>query len=291
MSAQYVLIGATCLFVTGAGAREQRTSFKFDFGPGQVGPGYTQVLPATTYTPQRGYGFETPVAVEGVDRGGDDVLASDFCTAEGPFHFSIKAPEGNYRIELTLGDRSGVSVTTVKAELRRLMLEKVHTAAGEIKKSTIVVNVRTPAIAGGGQVRLKEREKTSEARAWDDELTLEFSDARPCVCAIEITEAAEIPTVYLLGDSTVCDQPREPWKSWGQMLPRFFTPKVAVANHAESGESLRSSLGARRVDKVMSLLKPADYVLVQFGHNDMKDRLERWDFGPTAESKSIEKLP
>jgi lysophospholipase L1-like esterase len=70
----------------------------------------------------------------------------------------------------------------------------------------------------------------------------------------------------------VCDQPLEPWNSWGQMLPRFLKPDIVVANHAESGESIRSSLGAGRVKKVMSIIKPGDYLLVQYGHNDMKDR-------------------
>ena len=46
---------------------------------------------------------------------------------------------------------------------------------------------------------------------------------------------------------------------------------MAVANHAESGESLKSSLAARRVEKVLSTLKARDYVFIQFGHNDMKD--------------------
>jgi lysophospholipase L1-like esterase len=81
---------------------------------------------------------------------------------------------------------------------------------------------------------------------------------------------ADVPTVYLLGDSTVCDQPREPYASWGQMLPRFFGPGVAVANHAESGESLRSARAAGRLDKVLSGMRPGDYLLLQFGHNDMK---------------------
>ena len=51
---------------------------------------------------------------------------------------------------------------------------------------TFNVNVRTPIIAGGGEVRLKDREKQGEARAWDERLTLEFDDARPCISAIEI---------------------------------------------------------------------------------------------------------
>jgi lysophospholipase L1-like esterase len=54
------------------------------------------------------------------------------------------------------------------------------------------------------------------------------------------------------------------------MLPRFFQPGIAVANHAESGESIASSLDARRVDKVLSIVRPGDYVFAQFGHNDMK---------------------
>src|SRR6185436_20223148 len=97
-------------------------------------------------------------------------------------------------------------------------------------------------------------------RNWDRKLTLEFNGTRPCVCAVEIESAPEIPTVFVLGDSTVCDQPLEPWNSWGQMLPRFFGPDVAIANHAQSGESLKSSLGAHRLDKVLSAMKSGDYL-------------------------------
>jgi lysophospholipase L1-like esterase len=120
---------------------------------------------------------------------------------------------------------------------------------------------------------LKDREKTTEWWAWDEKLTLEFNGSRPTINAIEI-EKADVPTIFLLGDSTVCDQPNEPYASWGQMLTRFFSPTVAVANHAESGESLRSSLRAKRLDKVLSLMKPGDYLLIQYGHNDEKEKGE-----------------
>jgi lysophospholipase L1-like esterase len=56
------------------------------------------------------------------------------------------------------------------------------------------------------------------------------------------------------------------------MLPRFFTRGVAVANHAESGESVAGFLSARRFDKIFSTIKPGDYLFLQFGHNDMKSR-------------------
>lgn len=244
----------------------------FDFGPGPVRPGYRQVLPGAHYRRELGYGFEGDPVLESIDRNGGDALSRDFYTSDQPWYFSVKVPEGNYRVTVTLGDTLGSSSTTVKAELRRLMLEKIETESGQIVKRSFVVNVRTPDIPGGGQVRLKGREKTSEAWAWDEKLTLEFNGERPCVCGIEIIRIDDIPTIYVLGDSTVCDQPLEPWNSWGQMLTRFFSSDVAIANHAESGESLRSSLGARRVDKVFSLLKPGDYVFAQFGHNDMKSR-------------------
>jgi len=248
------------------------TDFKFDLGSGEVESGYTQVLSTTVYTKELGYGFEPGATVEVIDRGGEDAIRGDFCTSDKPFIFSVKVPEGNYNVMVTLGDKGGESNTTIKAELRRLMLEKVQTRPGEFETRTIIVNIRNPNISTGGQVRLKDRERTTEFAAWDDKLTLEFNGARPCVCAMEIAKADDVPTIYLLGDSTVCDQPLEPWNSWGQMLTRFFKPSVAIANHAESGESIRSSLGARRIDKIMSIIKPADFLFVQFGHNDMKDR-------------------
>jgi lysophospholipase L1-like esterase len=152
------------------------------------------------------------------------------------------------------------------------MLENVHTEPGKFITRSFAVNVRRPQITGGGQVKLKDRERAAEAWNWDEKLTLEFNGANPCLAALSIARTDDAITVFLLGDSTVCDQPAEPWNSWGQMLPRFFTEGVAVANHAESGESLRSSLGARRLDKVISTMKAGDYLFIQYGHNDMKER-------------------
>jgi lysophospholipase L1-like esterase len=248
---------------SGAGGQAE---LRFCFGPGQAPSDYTRVSPDAIYTRERGYGFEEGAKVAAVERGG-----TGFCTSETPFFFSVAVPEGNYRVTVTLGSDQRQSATTVKAELRRLMLEQVQAGPGRSATRRFVVNVRTPAIAGTGrQVRLKApRETTDEAWAWDEKLTLEFNGARPCLGALVI-EKADVPTVFILGDSTVCDQSREPYASWGQMLPRFFKPEIAVANHAESGETLRSSTAAHRLEKVLSLMRSGDYLLIQFGHNDMK---------------------
>ena len=265
--------GAPAPHARAGASPEGAAPLKFDFGPGEVRAGYRQVLPTTLYPKQLGYGFEPGSQVSCADRGGDP-LRGDFCSAERPFYFSVALPEGNYDVTVTFGDREGPTVSTVKAELRRLMLEEVRTARGRFETRTFTVNVRTPRIAAGGEVKLKEREKTMEAWAWDEKLTLEFNNARPAVCAVEIRRAERAPTLFLLGDSTVSDQPREPYNSWGQMLTRFFRAGLSVANHAESGESLRSSLGARRLDKVLGELRPGDYLFVQYGHNDEKERGE-----------------
>lgn len=252
------------------------TPLKFDFGAGAVGPGYTQVLPDMTFSKDRGFGFEPGPKPVSIDRAQSDPLKSDFITCEQPFHFTADVPhEGNYRVTVTLGDADGASTTTIKAELRRLMVENAHTEQGQFKTVDFIVNVRTPTITGTngvkpGVVRLKApRETIQEAWDWDKAITLEFEGKRPAVCRLAI-EPVNVPTIYILGDSTVCDQSKEPYASWGQMLPRFFKPVIAVANHAESGETYRDSIGRRRLDKIVSLIKPGDYLLMQFGHNDQK---------------------
>jgi len=234
---------------------------RFQFGANAPPPGWVRVDPDTPFTEARGWGFEPQAGRSAANQPGGPPPARFFSTA---------LPEGNYDVTVALGDETAATTNTVKAETRRLMLERVVTAPGEVTRRTFSVNIRTPEIPGGGAVRLKAREKG--VWHWDRKLTLEFNGARPGVRAVEITPCPAATTIYLLGDSTVTDQPEEPWSSWGQMLPRFFKPGVAVANHAESGESLKSSLGARRVAKVLASLRPGDYVLVQFGHNDQKDR-------------------
>ena len=254
----------TCL-LAGAlnGGAAQTASLKFSFGSEKAPPDFTQVSPTNFYSQAAGFGFERRATV---------VQHEGFSASDRPFYFSVALPEGNYLVKATFAGSESGSTNTVKAELRRLMLENISVAPGKFETRTIAVNVRTAQIAGGGEVHLKDREKTSELGAWDEKLTLEFNGAHPSLAALEIKRADDLPTVYILGDSTVCDQPNEPWNSWGQMLPRFFTPGVVVANNAESGETLRSSLGAKRLDKVLSTMKPGDYLFIQFGHNDMKDR-------------------
>jgi lysophospholipase L1-like esterase len=221
---------------------------RFDLEPPKRATGRVAVAADKPYQ-QGGFGYEP------ARRGGE-------------FLFSAAVPEGNYRVTARVGGR-----VTVKAESRRLMLRDITTKPGQYVTASFIVNVRNARLApppanapGGSEVKLKSREAGSYT--WDDKLTLEFL-GDPRVASIDI-EPVAVPTIFLAGDSTVTDQREEPAASWGQMLTALFEPEVAVANHAESGETLKSFVTELRFDKLLSQIKPGDWLLIQFGHNDQK---------------------
>jgi len=228
-------------------------------------------LPAEThYDDSLGYGWETsPPSADGTPECGR-ADNSGVQEEKGACAFSVKVAEGNYRVTLRLAP-----TITVKAETRRLMLEplpSVEPTAEVIRQ--FYVNVRRPALpparvgeTTNDRVCLSPREATSYT--WDDKLTLEFSGPGTVRSFTLAHAPAELPTLFLIGDSTVTDQASADYASWGQMLPRFL-PTAAVANHAHSGETIKSSLTARRIDKVLSQIKRGDLLLIQFGHNDQK---------------------
>jgi lysophospholipase L1-like esterase len=191
------------------------------------------------------------------------------CTSDKPFFFSASVAEGSYRVTVVLGGDQAAT-TTVWSEARRLSLEKITTAPNASSTQTFDVNVRVPEIAGDAahHVKLKPREVGN--LDWDSKLTLEFNGDHPSVRSISIEPIAHEPTIYLAGDSTVVDQDVEPWAAWGQMLPRFFRSGVVVANHAESGETIKSFISEQRFAKIFSLIQPGDYLFMQFNHNDQK---------------------
>ena len=88
----------------------------------------------------------------------------------------------------------------------------------------------------------------------------------------------KIPTLWLIGDSTVKngrgDGAGALW-GWGDLLaPHFDTNKIHVANRALGGRSSRSFLTEGLWDKVLAEVKPGDFVMIQFGHNDGGERFK-----------------
>ena|ERR1039457_6455363 len=113
-------------------AQTLKTNYKIEFGP---------VNTAAAYSDERGYGFEP-----GAILSAKEDKRKGFVASYRPFYFSAAVPEGNYRVTVELGDPEGESTTTIKAELRRLMIEKAHTARGQFQTVSFIVNVRTPQI-------------------------------------------------------------------------------------------------------------------------------------------------
>ena len=230
-------------------------TYRFDF-TGNPRKGYIGVDASTVYNDTLGYGFDF-----------GQLPSSD---GKKPFFFSVNVPDGNYKVTVKLGSSVSAGETTVRAESRRLFIEREKTDAGKFKKETFIVNKRNTRISDTERVRIKPREK--KKLNWDNKLTLEFNGPAPRVAEVVIEPTRKPITVFLCGNSTVVDQDNEPWGSWGQMIPRFFTEKVAVANYAESGESANTFLAAHRFDKALTQMKNGDYVFVEFGHNDQKQK-------------------
>ncbi|MFT3990656.1 MAG: rhamnogalacturonan acetylesterase [Luteolibacter sp.] len=231
---------------------------KFDFGSEKPLPNFTKVTPDTVYDAQRHYGF----------------IPNDSPVPNNVQIFAADVEEGNYTVTLRFGNPKTATSTTVKAESRRLMVENVTTEPGKYETRTFTVNVRRPKF-GNDSVKINGREEGPPlAVNWDDSLSLEFSGKQPGVISAEIAPAKEVTTVFLAGDSTVTDQRYEPFAGWGQMLPRFFQPTIAISNHAESGLALKSFERQKRLAKILSMMKKGDYLFIQFGHNDQKDKSE-----------------
>lgn len=76
------------------------------------------------------------------------------------------------------------------------------------------------------------------------------------------------PTLYLIGDSTVHNTDKIQW-GWGTMIKDLFdAKKINVSNNAMAGRSTRTFIKEGRWNHVDSLLKPGDFVMMQFGHNE-----------------------
>ncbi|HEY2866647.1 MAG TPA: rhamnogalacturonan acetylesterase [Pyrinomonadaceae bacterium] len=97
-------------------------------------------------------------------------------------------------------------------------------------------------------------------------------DTRPVVDDSKTTPVTvrdpKLPTLWIVGDSTL--NSNAPLRGWGQELAQFFDlTKINVVNRAIGGRSSRTFQNEGRWDKVLAELKPGDFVIVQFGHNDV----------------------
>ncbi|MEU2425666.1 rhamnogalacturonan acetylesterase [Streptomyces sp. NPDC007851] len=174
------------------------------------------------------------------------------CTATA-CHFDV--PPGDYDVTVRLGG-AAASSTSVSGEARRALLSETAVAAGRHTTRAFTVNVRTP-----------EGEPTGPDGTPGLDLTI--GGSAPALAGIRVTPARHTRQLFLVGDSTVCDQPAAPYTGWGQQLPQFLRRGVAVANYADSGESTVTYLQNPQLwGTVQPLIRTGDLVLIQLAHND-----------------------
>jgi lysophospholipase L1-like esterase len=89
--------------------------------------------------------------------------------------------------------------------------------------------------------------------------------------------ANHLPTLWIAGDSTL--RSNAPLRGWGQDLGTFFDPKkINVVNRAIGGRSSRTFFTEGRWKEILEAIKPGDFVIIQFGHNDVGPLDERGKF-------------
>lgn len=96
---------------------------------------------------------------------------------------------------------------------------------------------------------------------------------QPSTVTVSLTEPSDTVTIMMIGDSTMADKVlkgENQERGWGQMLPTLLNGPVRVDNHAVNGRSSKSFIDEGRWDKVIERLRPGDYLIIQFGHNDEK---------------------
>lgn len=90
---------------------------------------------------------------------------------------------------------------------------------------------------------------------------------------ISLNTFSQKTTIYSIGDSTMATKVNpatNPEFGWCQVLPTFFKPDVVIDNRAVNGRSTKSFIAEKKWEAVYKVLKPGDYVFIQFGHNDGK---------------------
>jgi lysophospholipase L1-like esterase len=171
---------------------------------------------------------------------------NEHCTGSAPVVCHLDLAPGTYDVSVLLGGATAGPVGSPSGW---------RTSTVKVRRA-FTVDVRHP-----------EGEPTGPAGS--PGLDLRFEGPAPRLAGLRVTPAPRTPQVLLAGDSTVCDQPAEPYSGWGQQLPRFFGRGTSVANYADSGEGTESFLANPALfPALLAEVRRGDRVLIQLAHND-----------------------
>lgn len=269
--------------------------WKFDFGSDEnVADGYTGVTADTKYSSELGYGMlglengftQDPrddgwTMTQGYDlvlqngqnetvtTADDDWVATTTRTEKdqdfnSPIRFAMKAEANTYyrvKINLRRADASKDAKVSLFTEKRHqhLLNEPIPAEGLEYECSVYVHN--------------NWSKNTYEYV--DTMLNVVASGDNVAVSSIEVQQVEQGKTLWILGDSTVCEQtapipyfPLDHCQGVGSALAKYVDSSWAIVNEAESGLSASSS--KNHFNNFVNDIKPGDVVWFEFGHNDDK---------------------
>ncbi|XEC97390.1 rhamnogalacturonan acetylesterase [Paenibacillus tarimensis] len=246
----------TTLFIGGLSSMQVKaapTDLKFDFGGGSVESGYIGVSAADGYSPEKGYGFNTPenmrnVTAVGTGAASDAVRFLAFGTkSENTFNADLS--NGLYEIKVVLGN-------TARASVAAEGVYQVINMTGNNAEDKFQIPITD------GQLNIL----VTEGKA-GTAFTLS---------ALKIRKLSDDPvtnrTIYIGGDSTVCNYyPLETsvQGGWGQMLEQFVNTKTfQIRNMASGGQIARGFRDDGQLEAILKYIKPGDYFILQLGIND-----------------------
>lgn len=192
----------------------------------------------------------------------------DFRERALPLWYKMDVGSGRFRITVTLSAREDGGEALLFVGRRRLCwrgrLEK-----GKSVTVSALCEVSPIIASGGGDAAVSDLGRM-------EGVSIDVSIVGAVLMSLTVEDWSG-PALYLMGDSTVTDQPAQipyapgaPYSGWGQMLPCYLGEQFCVSNHSHSGLSTETFRDRGHYGLLRELLKPGDAVMIQFGHNDQK---------------------
>lgn len=231
---------------------------KFDFGHAVRAPGYIKMPADFGFDPELGYGFAQPTidkVQNRLNRASTDPLYQDAVRFSdhgrlSSNSFDIILVPGRYSFKYAVGTIARMSIYVNG-------LPGVLNITGAFTVDQFEMEIPD----GIAKITVTGKEGTSYELAW-----LEVKKIGD--------EVSTKPTIWLGGDSTVCNYyPLEPANKgaitgWGQVLPFYLTNDINIRNYATSGQTTQWFREDGAFDGIVEQIKPGEYFICQLGIND-----------------------
>lgn len=197
-----------------------------------------------------------------------EVREADLKDRALPLWYKADTGSGRYRVTVTLSAAQACDEVLVFVSRRRLCWRGTL-AAGETAQVSALCDVSPIIACGGGDAAVSDLGPV-------EDVSVDVAVVGAALRSLKV-EPWDGPALYIMGDSTVTDQPAQmpyapgaTYAGWGQMLPVWLGKQYCVSNHAHSGLSTETFRDRGHYNLMLRLLRPNDVVLIQFGHNDQK---------------------